>query len=571
MNYKLLTDLFRSGREYGNMVSAIRKALQSGRHRPVTVTGLSDGAADVFLPALVEDFADMCILILTPEEKDAAATAALLQGAGLPALQYPARDYNFNNITSSHDYEHQRLRVLSSLLFDAEPLIITATPEAALQITIPEELLSSLTVTIDVNTRVDTEKLAASLSASGYVRGELVEGPGQFAVRGGIVDIYPPAAAPYRIELFGDEIDRIGTFDVQTQRFTETVNGKIRIPPAREVIVSAEMRALLSSAIRRQIKKLATSEGDHAHAAEILTGELAVLDAGLEIDFADKYLPMIYPEGSCLTDYFSGMMIIRSSQNCENKAEACATLLAQSITDMLGAGELFAIKQNRGYLREWDAIADCASVMPALYMDTFTAGGLPSHTYNFSASHIPAYSGNMALLREDLENYVKNGYMTAILCATEVEQQEVIRTLSDEGYTAAPADGSGGNFFTSSPQKPIAVLCGEFAAGFDLISPKFALLNFSAAHRAGGADANRERKRKPPRPFSPTPIWRSGIWWCTPYTASANTRALRISPWTVPREIILRFTTRARISCFCPWISWIWYPNTSAPAPTAVP
>ena len=135
MNYKLLTDLFRSGREYGNMVSAIRKALQSGRHRPVTVTGLSDGAADVFLPALVEDFADMCILILTPEEKDAAATAALLQGAGLPALQYPARDYNFNNITSSHDYEHQRLRVLSSLLFDAEPLIITATPEAALQIT----------------------------------------------------------------------------------------------------------------------------------------------------------------------------------------------------------------------------------------------------------------------------------------------------------------------------------------------------------------------------------------------------------------------------------------------------
>ena len=496
MNYKLLTDLLRTGREYGNMVASIRSALQTGRHRPVTATGLSDGAADVFLPALAEDFADMCILILTPEEKDAAATASLLQGAGLPALQYPARDYNFNNITASHDYEHQRLRVLSSLLFDAEPLIITATPEAALQITMPEKLLTALTVTIDINTRIDTEKLAASLSASGYVRGELVEGPGQFAVRGGIVDIYPPAAAPYRIELFGDEIDRIGTFDVQTQRFTETVDGKIRIPPAREVTVSAEMRAGLSSAIRRQIKKLATSEGEHAHAAEILTGELAVLDAGLEIDFADKYLPMIYPEGSCLTDYFSGMMIIRSSQSCENKAEACAALLSQSITDMLGCGELFAVKQNRGYLREWDAIADCASVMPAVYMDAFTAGGLSSHTYNFSASHIPAYSGNMALLQEDLSNYVKNKYMTAILCATEVEQKEVIRALSDEGYTAAPADGAGIEFFTSANQKPIAVLCGEFAAGFDLLSPKFALLNFSAAHRAGGHVRRRKSATK---------------------------------------------------------------------------
>ena len=144
MNYKLLTSVFRAGREYSTMAGAIRSALHTGRYRPVTATGLSDGAADIFLPALVEDFRDQCILILTPEEKDAAATASLLSAAGFFALQYPARDYNFNNITASHDYEHQRLRVLSSLLFDAEPLIITATPEAALQITLPENLLASL-------------------------------------------------------------------------------------------------------------------------------------------------------------------------------------------------------------------------------------------------------------------------------------------------------------------------------------------------------------------------------------------------------------------------------------------
>ena len=495
MNYKLLTSVFRSGREYSTMASAIRSALQTGRCRPVTATGLSDGAADVFLPALVEDFADMCLLILTPEEKDAAAAAALLQAAGLPALQYPARDYNFNNITASHDYEHQRLRVLSSLLFDAEPLIITATPEAALQITMPDKLLSDLTVSIDINSRIDTEKLAQALSASGYARGELVEGPGQFAVRGGIVDIYPPAAAPYRIELFGDEIDRIGTFDVQTQRFTETVDGKIRIPPAREVIVSAEMRSVLAGAIRRQIKKLGTTEGDHAHAAEILTGELAVLESGLEMDFADKYLPLLYPEGHCLMDYFSGMMVIRSSQSCENKADACAALLSQSVTDMLAAGELFAMKQNRGYIREWNAIADAASVMPTVYIDAFTSGGLPAYTYNFSASHIPAYAGNMALLREDLENYRKNGYRTIIVCATEPEQAEMIRTLSDEGYTAAPADRAGEDFFTAGgTQPPVAVLCGEFSAGFDLLSPKFALLNFSAARSAGGHIRRRKQQ-----------------------------------------------------------------------------
>lgn len=494
MNYKLLTSVFRAGREYSTMAGAIRSALHTGRYRPITATGLSDGAADIFLPALVEDFRDQCILILTPEEKDAAATASLLSAAGLPALQYPARDYNFNNITASHDYEHQRLRVLSSLLFDAEPLIITATPEAALQITLPENLLASLTVTVDANSRIDTEKLAAALAASGYTRGELVEGPGQFAVRGGIVDIYPPAASPYRIELFGDEIDRIGTFDVQTQRFTDPVDGKIRIPPAREVIVSAEMRAILENALRRQIKKLGASEGDSSRAAEVLSGELSVIKNGLDVDFADKYLPMIYPEGTCLMDYFRGMMIIRSPQNCEHKAEACATLVSQSITDMLEAGELFSVKQNRGYLREWDTVTAAASVMPTVYMDAFTAGGLSSNTYNFSASHIPAYTGNMALLREDLDNYLKNGYKTAILCATEPEQKEVLRSLAEEGYTAAPADGAGEDFFAATGKMfPVAVLHGEFSGGFDLLSPKFALLNFSSAHRAGG----QIRRRKP--------------------------------------------------------------------------
>ena len=479
------------------MTESIRRSLQSGRCRPVTATGLSDGAADIFLPALVEDFRDQCILILTPEEKDAAATASLLSSAGFSALQYPARDYNFNNITASHEYEHQRLRVLSALLFDADPLIITATPEAALQITIPEDLLASLTVTIDINSRIDTEKLAASLAASGYTRGELVEGPGQFAVRGGIVDIYPPAASPYRIELFGDEIDRIGTFDVQTQRFTEATDGKIRIPPAREVIVSAEMRSLLDNALRRQIKKLGSSQGDHAHAAEVLTGELSTVQNGLDIDFADKYLPMIYPDGTCLMDYFRGMMIVRSPQNCESKAESCSTLLAQSITDMLESGELFSVKQNRGYLREWDTVTGAASVMPTVYMDAFTAGLSSANTYNFSASHISAYSGNMALLREDLDNYLKNGYNTAILCATEVEEKEVLHTLTEAGYTAAPADHSDGDFFTAKgKQFPIAVLHGEFSGGFDLLSPKFALLNFSSAHRAKGQIRRRKSATK---------------------------------------------------------------------------
>ena len=486
MNHALLTSVFRGNREYETMIAAIRSSLDRGRFRALEATGLSEGAADVFLPTLAQDLGDQCILILSPEERDAAQTAALLQNAGLPALHFPARDYNFNNVTASHDFEHERLRVLSALLHDPEPVILTATPEAVLQITMPQTTLAERTITIDAETSVDTDRLAERLIASGYTRGELVEGAGQFAIRGGIVDVYPPAAMPYRIELFGDEIDRIGTFDVETQRFLETVEGRILLPPAREVLVSPEMRETLANTIRRQIKKLASTPGQDGRFAQTLSGELAVLQNGLDIDFADKYLPLLYPESTCLLDYFTGVIVVRGAQACENKAQACGTLLAQTVTDLTETGELPVIRGGGVYLREWDTVTGAASLMPLLYLEAFGGTGARANCYNFTTSHIPAYAGNIALLREDLANYVKNGYMTAVLCENEPQAKSLIDTLFDDGITAALADSLTRDFYdkTEGKTKPVAILTGAYSAGYELLTPKFALLHFSGAQRA---------------------------------------------------------------------------------------
>ena len=484
MNTALLTSVFRENREYETMIGAIRHALKHGRFRAMEATGLSEGAADVFLPALADDFADQCILILSPEEKEAADTASLLQNAGIPAMHFPARDYNFNNVTASHDYEHERLRVLSALIHDPEPVILTATPEAALQITMPQMMLAERTITIDAGTPVDTEKLAERLTASGYTRGELVEGAGQFAIRGGIVDIFPPAANPYRIELFGDEIDRIGTFDVETQRFLDSVDGKIVLPPAREVLLSEETREALIGSIRRHIKKIAVKDGND-RAIETLLGELTVIENNIDVDFADKYLPSVYPDGTCLMDYFSGLIVVRGQQSCEKKAEACEMLLAQTVTDLTETNELAPVK-NGTYMRPWDTITGAASLMPLLYLEAFGGTGSRANCYNFTTSHIPAYAGNIALLREDIANYVKNGYMTAVVCENEPEAQNLIKTLFDDGLTAASADTLTRDFYDKAggKTKPIAILTGGFSAGYELLSPKFALLNFSAAQRS---------------------------------------------------------------------------------------
>ncbi len=485
MNVSLLTSVLRENREYKTLIESVRTSLERGRFRALEASGLSEGAADVFLPALCEDFADQCVLILSPEEKGAAQTAALLQSAGIPAMHFPARDYNFNNITASHEYEHERLRVLSALTHSADPVILTATPEAVLQITMPQSVLADRTVSIDAGTPIDTEQLAARLSASGYTRGELVEGAGQYAIRGGIVDVYPPSALPFRIELFGDEIDRIGTFDVETQRFLESADGKILFPPAREVILPSETRETLAALIRRHSKKI-TASGKDPRVAETLAGETALLESGLDIDFADKYLPLIYPEATCLLDYFRGVIIVRGEQACAAKAESCKALLAQTAADLTETGEMPPMRTGGTYLREWDTVTGAAGIMPLLYLEAFGGTGARANAYSFTTSHIPAYAGNIALLREDIANYVKNGYMTAIVCENEPEAKNLQKTLFDDGLTAASADTLDRSFYDSATGKvkPIALLTGAFSAGFELLTPKFALLNFSAAQRS---------------------------------------------------------------------------------------
>ncbi len=483
MNTALLTSLFRENREYATLLEAIRSSFVRGRFRPLEATGLSEGAQSIFLTALAEDLNDQCLLILTPEEKEAATTAAMLQEAGIPAMHFPARDYNFNNLTASHEYEHERLCVLSALLFDPEPLVLTATPEAALQITLSKETLKDRTIVIDANTPVDTEKLACALTAAGYTRGELVEGAGQFAIRGGIVDMYPPVGTPYRLELFGDEVDRIGTFDPTTQRFLEPVECKILLPPAREILPTPEGRDLLAGVIRRQIKKETATEKE-SRAFDTLKGELATLEAGLDIPFADKYLPLLYPEGSCLFDYFSGVIVLCGSENCKAKAENAEGLLAQTIADLSEAGELPPLKGAGAYLRSFDTVTGMGALMPTIYMEAFGKAIAQAGSYTFTSSHIPAYAGNISLLREDIGNYVKNGYMTAVLCENEAEAKSLRSTLFDDGLTAVLADGLTRDFYNHAEGKgkPIVLLTGGMP-GYELLSPKFALLNFSAANR----------------------------------------------------------------------------------------
>lgn len=502
MNYSLLMNIFRKNRDYAGLVAHIASPTFAKR-KPASVHGLTDGSEYVALSALCEDFSrdDMPVLVVFPDEKKARNYRDFLQSLGMRALVYPARDYNFNNMVASHDYENERLRVLSALyglktgayeVYDV-PSAICTTSEALLQIVMPPDELLKRSVPISLNETLSPDEFIRALVAAGYVRVDMVEGAGQFARRGGIIDVYPSNSEPLRIELFGDEIDRIGYFSAETQRFNRPAPDVLSIPPARELLLSEETRAELTELLRKQIRRLGKTERAderYARAITLLSGELASLEHGLDLHCLDKYIPLLYPAGNCLLDYTDGLVLILDSAAAEEKATAACALINQSLEDMTESFELPPLRTSFGYMREWETLEDaCAGGgCQGVYIDALKRNHenvRDDAVFSFITRHVPAYSGNTELFLEDLKNYVADGVLPIVLFATETEQKNVSRMLLENGYTATSCDGENGAEqgmkLLESGQKVVLTMVGEFMGGYELNTPKSVLMDYSAS------------------------------------------------------------------------------------------
>ena len=483
-NHEFLLSVMKSSKEFCDLKSALDNAKKRATLHPFSVIGLAEGAAPVFLSALAKSELEDGgrVLFLFANEGDAAKAAAQLSEADIDACHYPSRDYNFTASVTSHDYEHERILVLSRLLLSEEPFVVCTTPEAALQVTVPPEELIHLTFSISESKTVDLPHLTKALSMGGYTRVELVEGPGQFAVRGGIVDIYPPADAPYRIELFGDEVDRLGVFDPATQRFVRSLEGDAFIPPCREVILDGERRETIKNAVKAQATKI-LKKGELSHAVTVLRDELNKLDNSAELYFADKYLPLIYPDAPCFMNYYDGLIMLSDVNGLREKMRSVEALMSETLSELTLCGEL-APQKDAVYYNSFSKIESALSVMPSVMLESFSRShpGLElGGEFSFRTRHIPSYGGNSALMREDLLPMVKNGYRVALLCANAQEAGTVATELCDEGITAGVCEGDVSFYGDKKRTYPVAVLYGESLAGFEMFGEKFAILDFSGS------------------------------------------------------------------------------------------
>jgi transcription-repair coupling factor (superfamily II helicase) len=254
---KLITRTITSDREFTGACLTVSEQFRAAHRLPISVNGLSDGAEDAFLAELLRYGSEKHPaprLVFVTEEGEARALTDRLSAEGLEAFYYPARDFVFLNIAASHDTERERLSVLCRVL-SGENVTVVSTPYAALQRTLPPALLSACALSLAVGDEASPLIICDRLTAMGFARTEAVEGVGQFARRGDILDVFPPdAPLPVRVEFFGDEVDRMSYFDPITQRSEESCP-RLSLFPAKEALVSSEAREEMRGAHDSLAKK----------------------------------------------------------------------------------------------------------------------------------------------------------------------------------------------------------------------------------------------------------------------------------------------------------------------------
>lgn len=457
---------------------------------PAGVTGLSYLNKVHLIHSLCEE-SEARAIIITGDEGEAVKIKEDLNTlfASEDTLLYPARDFSLSSTAGqSREYEHLRLGVLGRML-EGDYKAVVCSIEAAMQFTIPPDVLLSRSFVIEQGMDISIEKAREILVNAGYSPCEMVEGSGQFAVRGGILDFYPPDAPnPIRAEFWGDSIDTMGYFEIVSQRRTENVD-KIKITPSVEVLTGDGLK------LAEKIEKLAASlRGKAVKARQALNRDAEMLRSGLKPASTDKYIPLIYENPSTVLNYADdALLFVSDTAKVKERGNATQTLLLEDIKDFLESGEL--CRGLDRFALTWAEMKDEYEQRGAIYLDTFARGSFdtPIKTLiNMDGRTLAPWGGDYSLLKEDIVPALQSGWCVAVMAGTEKAAQALCEMLSEDGIPAAAYSEYPSSFL----KKSVNVLSGGLSGGLEYPAEKFMLISRGRASLLKPKQISRKKRSK---------------------------------------------------------------------------
>lgn len=500
MSISILTKGIENSSQYSSLMSRLLELRNEGKSLPLLVDGVCEGALFPLLYSLVRDIKKATgkgVLVLLGEERQANRLNDSFKKTDMRSELYPVRDFNFYEMTASRDIEHERLKVLLGVALDLTDVVFS-TPDALIQYTMPKKTLIENTVFLSKSSTVDILELGKRLYSMGYTPSERVEGPGQYSIRGGIVDIFPTKCefvcgketiyehSPVRIELFGDDIERMVCFDPVTQRKTYEIDSFI-ISPSREILPSPD-------SLEKIENTLLSLKGANESASDELARELSTIKYDDSPAFLDRFISLIYEEKECLLDYLSKdlTVIVCDSTAVKNKVSDAQRQSNEVASSLIENGLIPS--ELSDYSAPVSKIDALLKTHQSIRIDDYILSTLTEvgGIYHFGTKATSFLSSNQEAVLEELKYYVLEGYTTVLACQNETEARSSVKMLNDEGLSAFLAkDGSelisGG----------VAVIYGGFGSyGYDIPSEKFASVILSERRSVEKKRLDSKRKSK---------------------------------------------------------------------------
>ena len=422
--------------EYRSLLAAIDNGAC-----PAAFSGLSAVHRAHFAAGIRQEL-NRPVVVVCADEGEAERMArdlAALSGEAVRTLS--AREFTFHNAAVvSRQYEHRRLSTLRALAAGECPLLV-CTVESILQRTIPKTLLTQAAQVLRMGERHDLGELAGTLAAAGYTRCEQVEGVGQFALRGGILDFFSPAhPKPVRVEFFGDEIDAMGLFDPDTQRRIENL-GAAEILPAAEVLPQFAPGGYggLLEGLDRLISQAKRRKGSET-LVQTLEEDRERLSASTAFPAMDRYIALIYPVMATAADYFpeDAVVVLSESPRVAERGKSYLWQLGEDAKALMERGELAG--ELADFARTFEELTEVLADWPVCYLDAFTSSRYPQRPrtlLNLLTKQLPSYGASLETAVSDLAHYVSDGFRTVVLVSSEQRALNLQALLREQKMTTA--------------------------------------------------------------------------------------------------------------------------------------
>ena len=340
----------------------------------------------------------------------------------------------------SNDDLLARMKVLRAVA-NEDDCVVIAPVTGAIRKLPPKEIFEENVLELKLGQDVDIDDIRQRLSVMGYERVHMIEGRGEYSIRGGIIDIFTPDSDdPYRVELFDTEVDSVRTFDIDTQRSLENLDSIAvyqcsQIVKEREVFDMAKQR--IKAAYDRRIKALEKKEGSSETVHNLKQRQMQLIeytDSMINLQYMEKFIGYFYDETMYIWDYMKEPEIFiddpaRILETLESYEKERADDIDAILEAGRGIGEDFkAMSGQQDYFRLYEK----EGYIFTPFVSTIKNAPFLTKLINVECRQVPVFNGRLDILKGELSSYIRRGFQVTIVCSSSERMSSIREFLAHE-------------------------------------------------------------------------------------------------------------------------------------------